>query len=135
MRQELYELFGDCKYFHAGLDEAYAFSIEPKFRKVLPEYLTMVAKEILAEGRRPMLWMDMFLPKESGTKHLCSCTIEQMEDFLHSIPEETILIDWNYEATNSPLPTSKYLREKAKQDVIIAPWDNMRNIDAATATA
>ena len=135
MRHELYELFGPGEYFHAGLDEAYFFSINPEYRKALPDYLANVAKEILAEGRRPMLWMDMFLPKESGTIHLCSCSVEQMHDFLESIPEETVLVDWDYNTKEAPFPTSVYLKKNAKQDILIAPWDNKGNIDAAISTA
>ena len=135
MRQELYELFGDCKYFHAGLDEAYTFSSNPEYRKALPDYLANVAKEILSEGRRPMLWMDMFLPAESGTDHLCKCSVQQMEAFLKTIPKETVLVDWNYDSTEFPMPTSKYLSGKTHHDVMIAPWDKTGNINAAIDTA
>ena len=135
MRHELYELFGDCQYFHAGLDEAYYFSVNSELRATLPDYLSSVANEILAEGPRPMLWMDMFLPKESGTGHLCHCTVEQMNAFLRKIPEETILVDWDYHTKTSPLPTSKYLKERATQNIIIAPWDNIENINASVETA
>ncbi len=135
MRAELYDIFGDCKYFHAGVDEAYAFAIDPKLRQILPQYLTNLAQEILSEGRRPMLWMDMFLPLESETDHLCSCSVEQTEAFLSSIPEDTILVDWNYNSHVSPMPTSVFLKAKARQDIMIAPWDNLKNIDATINTA
>ena len=135
MRHELYELFGDCKYFHAGLDEAYTFSANPQYRKALPDYLSGVATEILSEGRRPMLWMDMFLPKESGTDHLCYCSVEQTEEFLRKIPSETVLVDWNYNTQTAPFPTSKYLKEHTNHDIMIAPWDNKNNLNAAISTA
>ena len=135
MRHELYDLFGDCEFFHAGLDEAYIFSANPKYREALPDYLAGVATEILAEGRRPMLWMDMFLPKESGTVHLCSCSVAQMEAFLKKIPKETVLVDWDYDTTTIPLPTSQYLKGKTDHDIVIAPWDKKENLNAAIATA
>lgn len=135
MRAELYDLFGNGEYFHAGLDEAYMFATNPKLRAALPEYLAGVTKEIAAEGRRPMLWMDMFLPKESKTPHLCHCTEQEMYDFLAMISPDTVLVDWHYYTTKAPLETSKYLSERCKFDIITAPWHEEQNIDACVDTS
>lgn len=135
MRAELYELFGEGEYFHAGLDEAYMFANDPKLRAVLPEYLAEVTKEVAAEGRRPMLWMDMFLPKESKTPHLCHCTEEETFAFLSMISPKTVLVDWHYYTTEAPLETSKYLSERCDFDIVTAPWHDVKNIDACVDTS
>ena len=135
MRAELYELFGKTEYFHAGLDEAYMFATDPALREKTPDYLADITKEISGEGRRPMLWMDMFLPKESKTPHLCYCTEEETRDFLSKISENTVLVDWHYYTTEAPLETSKYLSEHCNFDIITAPWHEEKNIDACIDTS
>lgn len=135
MRAELYDLFGKTEYFHAGLDEAYMFAANPALRAALPDYLAGVTKEISAEGRRPMLWMDMFLPEESKTPHNCRCTQDEMYDFLDKISPDTVLVDWHYYTTEAPLETSKYLAERCKFDIVTAPWHEPKNIFACADTA
>ncbi len=135
MRAELYELFGKTEYFHAGLDEAYMFAANPALRASLPDYLAEVTREISAEGRRPMLWMDMFLPEESGTPHNCRCTEAEMYDFLANISPDTVLVDWHYYTKEAPLSTSKYLSERCKLDIVTAPWHDPQNIFACADTA
>ena len=135
MRAELYELFGKTEYFHAGLDEAYMFAATPALREKLPDYLADITREISSEGRRPMLWMDMFLPEESKTPHNCRCTEEEMYDFLAKISPDTVLVDWHYYTKVAPLETSKYLSERCSFDIVTAPWHETQNIYACADTA
>ena len=135
IRAELYSLFGETEYFHAGLDEAYMFAENPTLRAAMPDYLASVTKEISAEGRRPMLWMDMFLPPESKTHHPCRCTEQEMHDFLDKISPDTVLVDWDYDVTEIPVPTSKYLADNCKFDIVTAPWHKPANIAACAETA
>ena len=135
MRSELYELFGKTEYFHAGLDEAYMFAVVPALRAKIPDYLAEITREISAEGRRPMLWMDMFLPPESKTPHVCRCTEAEMYDFLAKISPDTVLVDWNYYTKEAPLTTSEYLSERCDFDIVTAPWHEEKNIEACADTA
>lgn len=135
MRSELYELFGKTEYFHAGLDEAYMFAVVPALRAKIPDYLAEITREISAEGRRPMLWMDMFLPPESKTPHVCRCTEAEMYDFLAKISPDTVLVDWHYYTKEAPLTTSEYLSERCDFDIVTAPWHEEKNIEACADTA
>lgn len=134
MRAELYELFGEGEYFHVGVDEAYMFSETPELRAVLADYLSTLTKQISKEGRRAMIWMDMFLPKEAGTPHLCSCEPEEMLDFLSSISPDSVLVDWQYNTKEHPLTTSKYLQKFTSIDILTGPWHDHENIAACADT-
>ena len=134
MRAELYELFGEGEYFHAGVDEAYMFAETPELRKTLAGYLADLTKEIRKEGRRPMIWMDMFLPEESGTRHLCKCDPQECADFLSAISPDSVLVDWQYETVERPLSTSKYLKEHTSIDIVTGPWHDHANIEACADT-
>jgi hypothetical protein len=64
VRQELYELFGEGEYMHIGCDEANYITRNAELRHKLPAYLAKLTNEVEAEGRRPMLWMDMLLEEK-----------------------------------------------------------------------
>lgn len=135
MRAEQYEIFGG-EFFHLGLDEAYMYATSKKHREMLPEYLTYITDLVVKEGRRPMIWMDMFLPPESGTKHLCVCEgDEDMYKALSALNEETVLVDWEYNFKTAPFPTADYINKKApKFDIMCAPWTDYDNFSAAIET-
>lgn len=125
LRLELYDLFGDGEYFHLGLDESYMHAKNPELFRYVPEYLSYLTKEVCAEGRRPMIWMDMFLPVEAYTNvsHL-DCTKldgERFRDLLSSISPDTVLVDWQYFVRQSPISTSAYLKDSGFA-VMGAPW-------------
>lgn len=136
MRAEQYDVFGDCEYFHLGMDEAYMYATSPEHRAALPEYLSYITDEIVKEGKRPLIWMDMFLPPESGTKHICSCRgDEDMYAALGALNKKTVLVDWQYNFGKAPYPTTDYIVKKNTGfDVMCAPWMNHANFTAGVKT-
>ncbi len=136
IRAELYEIFGEGEYFHLGLDESYMYAMSPKLRDSLPEYLSYITNEVVKEGRRPMIWMDMFLPAASGTPHLCNCgSNENMYKSLEALNKRTVLIDWEYNSDISPATTTKYMADKKIGfDIMHAPWTKKGNYTASVNT-
>ncbi len=129
VRAELYELFGEGEYFHAGLDESYSYS-PPEMFDTLPEFLGELTHAIAAEGRRPMIWMDMFLPPEAfGTENQHECankTSEKCNAVLSALHPSTVLVDWQYAPKSAPISTSLYLKDKGF-DIMGAPWLGIEN--------
>lgn len=139
VRQELYELFGEGTYFHAGLDESYMHAKSPTYFALLPDFLAQLTKEIVQEGRRPMIWMDMFLPEEayvSQNMHACTKgkTPAACDAVLSRLAKETVLIDWHYSVDHAPVPTATYLLGRGF-DIMGAPWFDADNIAAYVETA
>ena len=136
MREEQYEVFGECDFFHLGLDEAYMYATSDTHKAALPEYLAYLTDEVVNEGVRPMIWMDMFLPPESGTNHICTCKDKSdMESALSSLNKKTVLVDWEYNFTATPFPTTEYIvKSDTGFDVMCAPWTSPENFRAAIGT-
>lgn len=137
VRHELYDLCGDGEYFHIGCDEDYHKN-DPEHTSKIPQYLQQTAKEILAEGRRPILWGDMLLAREAcGVTAPYCCSSPQAkdaEDILAALPRECVIADWQYDVKSAPWKTSQYLRDKGF-DVLCAPWYEAPNYAAALQTA
>ncbi len=137
VRAELYELFGEGQYFHAGLDESYSYD-PPHMFDALPEYLGSLTHAIAAEGRRPMIWMDMLLPPEAfGKEKGLECankTPEKCREVLSALHPSTVLVDWQYDMTEAPIVTSLYLKDSGF-DIMGAPWLNPKNGCAHIDTA
>ena len=138
VRAELYELFGAGEYFHAGLDESYSYN-PPHMFSVLPEYLGELTHAIAAEGRRPMIWMDMLLPAEAYGKDVraseCSNkTSEACRRVIEALHPSTVLVDWQYDIKRAPVATSLYLKDSGF-DIMGAPWLNAENGKAHLDTA
>lgn len=138
VRAELYELFGKGEYFHAGLDESYSYN-PPHMFETLSEYLGELTHAIAAEGRRPMIWMDMLLPAEAygGDMHAIECsnkTPEACRRVLDALHPSTVLVDWQYDIKKAPVPTSLYLKDSGF-DIMGAPWLNVENGKAHLKTA
>ena len=130
VRGELYDLFGQGSYFHAGLDESYMYANDLKRYAKLPDFLSALTAEISREGRRPMIWMDMFLPPRAyGDRkpHACAkrCPADCMS-VLSRLSPDTVLVDWQYHDKEAPIPTSLYLKDKGF-DIMGAPWLDVDN--------
>jgi hypothetical protein len=138
VRGELYELFGEGSYFHAGLDESYIHNRTPALHAKLPAYLKELTEEISREGRRPMIWMDMFLPPEAYTNvrlHTCTNkTPEECGEILSSLSPDTVLVDWQYDNKEAPVSTTLYLKDSGF-DLMGAPWFLAENCYAHIDTA
>lgn len=133
VRAELYELCGKCNYFHLGLDEAYMYAHSPELRAKLPAFLQRLTREVAGEGARPMLWMDMLLPDESGTTECCKCTTAESKTVLSALDASSVLVDWQYGLKAAPIKSSLYLVDKGF-DIVGAPWFDYDNCKAHVDT-
>ena len=134
IRRELYDLFGDSEYFHAGLDEAYCMAKDPYLFSLQTDALRRITHEIASEGRRPMIWADMLLPPESGTYRRWVKDEAASKELLSALHPSTVLIDWDYDVKTVPVPTALYAAAQGF-DTIGAPWYGRGNIKAYTETA
>ena len=132
VRKELCEVFGVGEYFHIGCDEAYFYVRSDEHRKLLPGYLKKLTDEVVKEGRRPMMWMDMLLPP-MGDGYCTFAKPEEADMLNSSINPATVAVDWQYDVNTAPLKSSLYLKDKGF-DVMGAPWFNYGNIKAHVAT-
>jgi len=133
IRKELYDLFGDGEYMHLGCDEAYIISHDPDLRKGLLDYLASLTSEVEAEGRRPMIWMDMLLEKNRFEGCYCAGEKDEVEFIRNSTAKATVFVDWQYGAYETPVPSLFSLKDSG-HDVIGAPWSNDRNYKAVINT-
>lgn len=129
IRKELYELFGEGEYVHIGCDEAYYITRNEKLRKGLPDFLAKLTSEVEAEGRRPMLWMDMLL--EEGKFQHCYTVGKKDEvcQLRNSTAKSTVFVDWQYDCKESPIPSLVSLKESGRC-CMGAPWFDKRNYTA-----
>lgn len=136
VRQELYELFGEGEYLHVGCDEAYYYTRCDEERKRMPDFLKKLTGEVVAEGRRPMVWMDMLLEKGrfDGKGHAyASCAPDEVEMMQGSLAPETVMVDWQYEMTEAPIETLLSLKDNPR-DLMGAPWYDPANYAAMIDT-
>ncbi len=142
VRNELYELFGNGTYMHIGCDEAFYYSHSDQERKQLPDYLAKLTNEVVAEGRRPMVWMDMLLEKgkypshtENGrrTHYVTTCAPDEVEPLQKSLHPATVMVDWQYWVYEAPVPTLLSLKDNG-YDAMGAPWFEADNYKAYVDT-
>lgn len=136
IRRELYELFGEGEFFHVGLDEAYYYSHSADDRKTLPDYIRFLTDEVAAEGRRPMVWMDMFLEKDKFNgkyKAYATCPPDEVEVMQSALNPATVMVDWQYKMLDAPVETLVSLNGSG-HDVMGAPWYNPENYQAIINT-
>lgn len=130
MRAELYDVFGDCRYFHLGLDESVMYAKRGQLDREVFPYVASLTEEIRDEGKRPMIWMDMFLPKEAyqnvGEQDCTKLNRERFLEFLSTIAKETVLVDWQYFVKEAPVSTTEYLKD-CGFSVLGAPWLDREN--------
>ena len=130
VRTELYELFGEGEFIHIGCDEAYYYAHCIEERKQLPAFLKSLTDEVAAEGRRPMVWMDMMLDHNKVYKN---CTPEEAEVMRAALNEKTVMVDWEYRLTEIPIGSLAFLQGN-RCDAMGAPWYNPENYAAHVRT-
>ena len=133
LRCELYEVFGDTEYFHIGCDEAYYITRDDDLRSKLPSYIKYITEEVVKEGRRPMVWLDMFLPKGKFKNCYGVCPEKEADAMLNSLAKETVGVDWQYNVEEAPIESLLYFKDKG-YDIIGAPWFNNKNYFAHIET-
>ena len=134
VRAELYELFGKGEYFHLGCDEAYYYSRHREFNAMLPDFLNKLTTDVEAEGRRPMLWMDMML---SGAKYgkdfYASSSFGGENAMINALAKSSVMVDWQYNIKTAPIPSTVDLAAYG-YDMIGAPWYDAANYKAHVQT-
>ena len=136
VRYELYDLFGDCEYIHLGCDEAYYYTNHEEERKQLPEFLNKLTTEIVKEGKRPIIWADMFLEEEDydkEKKYICLGNKGETRELLKHINKETVLADWQYNCEQVPVETLTYLNSTGF-DCVGSPWLTAPNYGSVVDT-
>ncbi len=128
MRQELYDLFGEGEYVHIGCDEAYYISNCPALRRQLPTYLGALTAQVAAEGRRPMLWMDMLLEGNADPGYVATAGADEAARLRAALHPSAVMVDWQYRAKQAPAATLQSLAGQG--DVMGAPWLTEANYTA-----
>lgn len=136
IRKELYELFGNTEFFHIGCDEAYYYTMCDEMRAHLPKFLNRLTNDVVNEGHRPMMWMDMILERSKFPKGYYAFGKDGEADrLLESLDSQTVMVDWQYNIKESPIESSVYLKEKdSNKELIIAPWYDAYNYTACIDT-
>ena len=135
IRAELYEVFGPGEYFHVGCDESYNYTHDDYSRKNrLPAFLNRLTTEVVEEGRRPMIWMDMMLERGKYPGATATCPADEVENIQKSLHPRTVMVDWQYRIYEAPISTMMSLKDTG-YDVIGAPWHNPKNYNAHVDTA
>ncbi len=134
IRYELYELFGDGEYLHVGCDEAYYYSRHKELNQKLPEYLHRLTTRVEAEGRRPMLWMDMMLDTSKyGTGFSTNSKFGGENVMINSLSKNSVMVDWQYNIKTAPIPSTVDLASYG-YDLMGAPWYEPGNYKAHVKT-
>lgn len=133
VRSELYELFGEGKYFHLGCDEAYYVTKNKELRSRLPNYLHSLTAEVEKEGRRPMIWMDMLLERDRFARCYATGDPNDVPLLRQAVSQSTVFVDWQYDCNTVPIPSLLSLKD-CGHACIGAPWFSPKNIDAHIQT-
>ena len=134
VRQELYALFGNPEYFHIGCDEAYYYMRCPELRRQVPDFLHRLTHDVVAEGKKPMLWMDMILEKKDFPSGYYAFAADgEGQALLDALAKESVMVDWQYNIDTAPVLTSVYLKDKG-HDLLVAPWLRRPNYTACINT-
>ena len=136
IRLELYEVFGEGSFIHIGCDEAAYLNSNLQMRKYFPQYMKRLTEEVVKEGRRPMVWMDMFLEKDKYTQRFnanASCPAEEVEMMQNSLHPDTVMVDWQYSVKEAPVESLESLKDNIR-DAMGAPFFNPDNQKAMVDT-
>ena len=133
IRRELYEVFDGCKYFHLGFDESHAHNKNAYLKQRLPYYMSRLTKEVQAEGKRPMLWMEMLLPPDAFTDMVGNCHSVKPKDeclkIINALADNTVFVDWEYSVKKAPISSLIYFKDLGI-DIIGASWFDIENAGA-----
>lgn len=128
MRKELIELCGKGHYFHIGCDEAYNFEFTEENMSELCDFINETAEEIYLDGRRAIVWGDMFLfphPEYDQKNNYVDCnapSLQAEQYMLKRLSRRLVIADWQYHSAYAPVETASAF-VKAGFDCIMCPWD------------
>jgi len=140
IREELIELCGEGTYFHIGCDEAFNFEFTKENMDFLCDFINEASRDLIARGRRAILWGDMFLYRyehyNPNNRYTCNAPTREAEQYLLGhLDRQIVMADWQYRAPEAPVETVSVFK-KAGFDCLFCPWDEGRaQIDTALITA
>ena len=131
IRYELIELCGEGEYFHIGCDEAYHFDYTDENLDYISGFINEIADEMRAEGRRVIVWGDMFLAHaewhNKKNKYECNAPSEEgARNLLRRLHNSIVIADWQYECPEFPVETAKDFYSWGF-DTLLCPWDRGNN--------
>jgi len=127
IRQELMELCGKGSYFHIGCDEAFGFEFTRENMDGVCDFINEIGKELSSEGRRAIVWGDMFLYRyphyNQKNEYACNAPTAEAEKYmLDRLSHELVIADWEYDVVEAPVETvDVFVREGF--DCLLCPWD------------
>jgi len=142
---ELLELFGNPKYFHLGLDEAWGHrglmksdacrGADP--RATLTQHLKKLYAYFAERKIRVFVWHDMFIQRDHPQLGRLS-PANSVPPFdshlvLDELPKDVIMDAWNYSETGE-WPVPKHFRDKGFP-VVVSPWKVRKNAVAMVNVA
>lgn len=142
--EELLDLFGPCKYFHVGMDEAWGHlgPVDARScrgqdpRKTLQEHLAAICDWFARRKIRVIMWHDMFLqrnhPQLGRVSPANSTPPLNSHLVLDQLPKDVIMAAWNYDQVDWPVP--RYFHQKGFP-VLVCPWKTRANTISLLETA
>ena len=140
VREELCELCGEGEYFHIGCDEACSFEWTKAGMDTITDFINEVAAELRKNGRRAIIWGDMFLYREEyfdpQKRYAANAPSSEDAKYMRDRLDRNILIaDWQYSVPNAPVESAKIFCDEGF-DTLLCPWDGYhgKNADACIDT-
>ncbi len=134
---ELLELFGDVKYFHLGLDEAWGHRGLMRSdacrgenpRATLTAHLKKLYAYFAARKIQVFVWHDMFIQRDHPQLGRLS-PANSVPPFdshlvLNELPKDVIMDAWNYDATGE-WPVPRLLQQRGFP-IVVSPWKVRKN--------
>lgn len=134
---ELMELFGNPRYFHIGLDEAWGHlglmesnacrGADP--RATLAAHLAKLYRYFADRKVRLIVWHDMFIERNHPTLGRLSPanSVPPLNTHLvlEKLPKDVVIDAWNYDQT-AEWPVPKYFQDRG-YPVLVSPWKSRKN--------
>lgn len=135
--EELLELFGNVRYFHVGMDEAWGHLGTIKLdlppgkqpHQLAAEHLLKLHRYFADRKIQVIMWHDMLVrrgdPELGGAGPAGSIPPYNTHLVLDKLPRDVIIATWNYDVVgNWPIP--RYFRDKGFP-VVVCPWKSRNN--------
>lgn len=123
---EVVQIHPDIRYLHLGGDETFYLGSCPKCNKIpkMELYLSHISElcdYVSRKGIKPLIWADMFIS-------------ENRMELSAQLPEETILVDWNYHGSPPYDSTEKLLTGKHEvmgaSGVMVSWWEQSYRLES-----
>ena len=106
----------------------------------ITDFINEVAAELRKNGRRAIIWGDMFMYREEyfdpQKEYAANAPSSEVAKYMRDRLDHNILIaDWQYAVPNAPVETAKIFCDEGF-DTLLCPWDSYhgKNADACMDT-